>query len=311
MAIPPAANLLSMNTELPLDPPAPSQRTFNGAQNSSRVWLITGVSSGLGYEMTRLLLDRGERVAGTTRNLAPLEELKAKHGDRLWLASLDLTDSAAIRRVVGEAVATLGRLDVVVSNAGYGLFGAAEELTDEQIVHQIDTNLVGSIQTIRAVLPFLRAQGGGRIIQVSSEGGQVAYPNFSLYHATKWGIKGFVEAVAQEVVPFGIEFTLAEPGPTHTNFAKGLVGPPPMAAYEHTPAGEVRRAVRAGAFPIKGDAVRTAQAMIDSADQHPAPRRLTLGSTAYENVHAALRQRLETLEAQREVAFSADAGAIR
>ena len=311
MAIPLAANFPSMSTELPLGTPASAKRTSSGAENLSRVWLITGVSSGLGYEMTRLLLDRGERVAGTARNLAPLEELKAKHGDRLWLTGLDVTDSAAIHRVVKGAVTALGRLDVVIGNAGYGLFGAAEELTDEQIVHQINTNLVGSIQTIRAVLPFLRAQGGGRIIQISSEGGQVAYPNFSLYHATKWGIEGFVEAVAREVVPFGIEFTLAEPGPTHTNFAKGLVSPPPMAEYEHTPAGEVRRAVRAGAFPIKGDAVRTAHAIIDSADQHPAPRRLTLGSTAYENVHAALRQRLETLEAQREVAFSADASASR
>jgi NAD(P)-dependent dehydrogenase (short-subunit alcohol dehydrogenase family) len=117
---------------------------------------------------------------------------------------------------------------VVVSNAGYGLFGAAEEVSDAQIERQVATNLVGSIHVIRAALPHLRAQGGGRIVQVSSEGGQIAYPSFSLYHATKWGIEGFVEAVAQEVAPFGIAFTLVEPGPTGTNFAAGLEHARPM-----------------------------------------------------------------------------------
>jgi len=142
----------------------------------------------------------------------------------------------------------LGRIDVVVNNAGYRLFGAAEEVSDDQIRHQIDTNLIGSIQVIRAALPHLRAQGGGRILQVSSEGGQIAYPNFSLYHATKWGIEGFVEAVAQEVAPFNIECTIAEPGPAKTSFGGGLVSPPLMDVYEHTPAGEMRRAMTAGTF---------------------------------------------------------------
>ena len=119
-----------------------------------------------------------------------------------------------------------------VNNAAYGLFGAAEEVSDDQIRHQIDTNLIGSFQVIRAVLPHLRAQGGGRVLQVSSEGGQIAYPNFSLYHATKWGIEGFVEAVAQEVAPFDIEFTIAEPGPAKTSFGSGMVSPPPMDVYK-------------------------------------------------------------------------------
>ena len=130
---------------------------------------------------------------------------------------------------------------------------------------QIDTNLVGSIQVIRAALPHLRAQGGGRILQVSSEGGQIAYPGFSLYHATKWGIEGFVEAVSQEVAPFNIEFTIIESGPTATDFGKGMVSTPPTAVYEDTPVGEIRRAWSSGRFSVRGDAQKTARAMIDCA----------------------------------------------
>jgi len=211
-------------------------------------WFITGTSSGFGRTLTETLLARGDRVAATLRKLNALDDLKAHYGDNLWVASLDVTNAEAVRRVVDRAFATLGRIDVVVNNAGYRLFGAAEEVSDDQIRHQIDTNLIGSIQVIRAALPHLRAQGGGRILQVSSEGGQIAYPNFSLYHATKWGIEGFVEAVAQEVAPFNIECTIAEPGPAKTSFGGGLVSPPLMDVYEHTPAGEMRRAMTAGTF---------------------------------------------------------------
>lgn len=269
-------------------------------------WLITGTSSGFGRVLTEKLLARGDRVVATLRKLNALDDLKAQYGDRLWIAPLDMTDTAAIRDVVERAFADLKRIDVVVSNAAYGLFGAAEEVSDEQIRHQIDTNLVGSIQLIRAVLPHLRSQGGGRILQVSSEGGQVAYPNFSLYHATKWATEGFVESVAQEVAPFGIEFTIVEPGPTKTAFRAGLVSPPPMSVYDDTPAGTVRRAVASGTFALSGDPVKMAQAMLDSVDRRPAPRRLTLGSDAYERVRAGLVQRLEELDAQKDIACAMD-----
>ena len=154
--------------------------------------------------------------------------LQGKYGDRLWVASLDVIDTHAVRKVVGEAFDKMGQIDVVVNNAGYGLFCAAEELSDEQIRHQLDTNVIGSIQVIRAALPHLRAQGGGRILQVSSEGGQITYPNFSLYHTSKWAIEGFVDAVAKEVAPFNIEFTIIEPGPAKTSFGGSLVSPPPL-----------------------------------------------------------------------------------
>jgi NAD(P)-dependent dehydrogenase (short-subunit alcohol dehydrogenase family) len=271
-----------------------------------KTWFITGASSGLGRIMTEKLLGRGDRVIGTARRTDALSDLSAAHGELLHVSALDLTDTAAIRATLVEVFERFGRFDVIVSNAGFGLFGAAEELTDDQIDRQLATNLTGSIQLIRASLPHLRAQGGGRIVQVSSEGGQIAYPAFSLYHASKWGIEGFIESVAQEVAPFGIDFVIAEPGPTGTNFGAALDRAKPMEVYERTPAGEVRRGISSGEFVIRGDAANTVDAMIATADSEHPPFRLALGSTAYENIRAALANRLGALEAQRDVAFSAD-----
>jgi len=274
-----------------------------------KTWFITGTSTGLGRILTERLLDRGDRVVATLRRAGALDDLQAAHGDRLHIMMLDVTETPAIRAAVAEAFALMGRIDVVVSNAGYGLFGAGEEISDEQIDRQIATNLVGSIQLIRAVLPHLRAQGGGRIVQVSSEGGQIAYPNFSLYHTTKWGIEGFIESVAQEVAPFGIDFLIVEPGPTSTEFGAGLDHAQPMACYENTPAGEVRRAIASGYFAIKGDAIKTADAMITAADTEKPPLRLALGSTAYTSISCALAERLRVLETQKDMTFSADKNA--
>jgi len=188
---------------------------------TARNWLITGVSSGFGREMATQLLDRGEVVVGTVRRPDSAADLLQKYPDRFHRELLDVTDAAAVRDVVDRSFGSLGRIDVVVSNAGYGLFGAAEELSDEQVSHIIATNLTGSVQLIRAVLPHLRAQGGGRVIQMSTYGGQVAFPGNSMYHATKWGIEGFAESVAQEVAPFGIGVTIVEPGGARTEFRYG------------------------------------------------------------------------------------------
>jgi NAD(P)-dependent dehydrogenase (short-subunit alcohol dehydrogenase family) len=269
-------------------------------------WLISGASSGLGRLMTEHLLARGDRVVGTVRREEALSDLQIKHGNRLAVASVDLTDTVGTRAAVDDAFRRMGRIDVVVSNAGYGLFGAAEEVTDAQIDHQIRTNLMGSIQLIRAALRHFRGQRGGRVVQVSSEGGQIAYPGFSLYHATKWGIEGFIESVAQEVAPFGIDFIIVEPGPTGTKFGTNLVRAAPTDIYDDTPVGELRRAIAEGGFGIKGDAERTVKAIISAADEANPALRLTLGSTAYNSISRALAQRLAALEAQRELALSAD-----
>ena len=272
-----------------------------------RTWLITGVSSGFGRELTRQLLERGERVVGTVRRLDTVAALVERYPDGFRPELLDVTDTAAIRDVVERNFAKLGRIDVVLSNAGYGLFGAAEELSDEQIEHIIATNLVGSIQLIRAVLPHLRAQGGGRIVQVSTYGGQIAYPGNSMYHATKWGIEGFVESVAQEVAPFGIGMTLVEPGGARTEFRYGSAQvAAKMPEYDETPARAPLRILDPAYGLAPGDPVRMAAAIIASADQEPAPLRMVLGSEALRNTLTVLRERVAGFESQTGLAASTD-----
>jgi NAD(P)-dependent dehydrogenase (short-subunit alcohol dehydrogenase family) len=272
---------------------------------TQRSWFITGVNSGFGRHMTEQLLARGDRVAGTVRKMDAMNDLKAKYGDLLWLAHLDVTDTPAIREVVNKAFTDLGKIDVVVNNAGYGLFGAAEELTDDQIVHQINTNLIDSIQVVRAALPHLRTQGGGRIIQLSTYGGQAAFPGGSLYHAGKWGIEGFIEATMQEVAPFHVGVTTVEPGGARTAFRFGSAKlGPKMDVYYDTPAGMTRRILQDASRLLKGDPAKMPKIIIDSVDQNPAPKRIALGSDAYTIIHKALTERLTALEAQKDLAFS-------
>ena len=273
---------------------------------TQRTWFITGVSSGLGRYMTELLLERGERVAGTLRSPGALDDLKAKYGDRLWLVQLDVTNTVLIREVVDRAFAQLGRIDVVVNNAGYGILGAAEELTDAQIDHQIATNLVGSIQVVRAAIPYLRAQGGGRIIQISTMGGQMTFPGATLYHTSKWGIEGFMDSLRHELAPFNIAVTIVEPGSTGTHFGKNLVIAEPLEIYADGPVGQMRAFFGSGAYQSPGDAGKSVRAIVETADQNPPPLRLALGSDAYGAMHGALSERLAELESQKAIAASTD-----
>jgi len=270
-----------------------------------RTWLITGVSSGFGRELTTQLLARGDRVAGTVRNLDAMAELKATYGDQLWLARLDLTDLPQIRTVVDRAFADLGRIDVVINNAGYALFGAAEELTDEQVYHQLNTNLLGAIQVSRAAIPHLREQGGGRIIQLSTYGGQATHPGATVYHASKFGIEGFMESLAKELAPFSVGVTIVEPGGARTDFRQRSARlATPLAAYDGTPAAMVR-GVR-DIPPAAGDPVLMAERIIATVDEQPAPRRVVLGSDAYGFVRTALAERLAEVELQESSAARTD-----
>jgi NAD(P)-dependent dehydrogenase (short-subunit alcohol dehydrogenase family) len=277
-----------------------------------RTWFITGINRGLGRSLAEALLERGDRVAGTARNLAELDGLKAMHGERLWTAALDLTDARGIQSVIARAFADLRRIDVVVNNAGYSLAGAVEECPEEMIRHQLDTNLLGSILVVKAALPYLRAQGGGRILQVSSAAGQLGFPGLSLYTASKWGIEGFIESLAPEVAPFGIEATLFEPGAIRTDFGGRGVLPPAIAAYQDSPAGAMRQAAESlrdaaeGSSAAVGDPAKMAMAMIDSVEQSPAPKRVVMGSDIYEALLAAYKERAGSLEAQKTLAFSTD-----
>jgi len=276
----------------------------------AKTWFITGTSSGFGRQLVEQVLERGDRVAATARRTGSLDDLAAAYGDRLWRASLDVTDTPRTREVVAKAFDDLGRIDVVVSNAGYGLFGAAEEVSDEQLDRQVATNLLAPIHLARAVIPRLRAQGGGRIVQVSSVGGLIAFPAMSLYHATKWGIEGFWESTAADIAGFDIGVTLVEPGVARTGFG----GPSadmgtPLAAYDDAPPGHLRRMLSGELPPMDapGDPAKIARAIVDSVDHTPAPKRLTLGSDAYALATTALRDRLSALEAARDVAYSTDA----
>jgi NAD(P)-dependent dehydrogenase (short-subunit alcohol dehydrogenase family) len=272
-------------------------------------WFITGVNSGFGRHLTELLLARGDRVAGTVRKPDSVRDLQRRYGDQLWVGTLDVTDTAAVREVVDCAFAHWGQIDVVVNNAGYGLFGAVEELTDAQIVAQINTNLIGAIHVVKAALPHLRAQGHGRILQLSTYGGQATNPGASLYHASKWGIEGFMESTAKDVAPFGISVTIVEPGGARTEFRSGSaqLAENRLSAYDSSPAAMTRRINDPSLPPSPGDPVKMAQAMIDSVDLDPAPLRLVLGTDSYKAIHQGLTERLADLEAQRDTVGRTDA----
>src|SRR6266568_2396545 len=241
----------------------------------SSTWFITGASRGLGRELTEQALARGDRVAATLRTPSQLDDLVAVNGDRLWVRQLDVTDTVQMGRVVQEAFTDHERIDVVVSDAGFGVFGAAEDVTNDQGEQMIATNLTAAIHLTRLVVPHLRRQGGGRLMQLSSMGGHIAFPAFSLYHATKWGIEGFYEAATR--IP------VSEP-------------------YRGGPAD--RKPIPLEQMP--GSQTRVVAAMIEAAlSEHP-PRRLLLGSDAYRLVTEALNERLATFERQRAVAFSTD-----
>jgi len=260
---------------------------------SQRTWFITGVSSGFGRQLTGQLLHRGDRVVGTVRDASKVKDLIARFPDAFYAEVLDVTDTRAIREVVERSFSQLGRIDVIISNSGYGLFGAAEELTGKQVEHIVATNLVGPIQLIRAALPHLRTQGGGRIIQISSYGGQVAFPGNSLYHATKWGIEGFVESVAQEVASFGIGMTIVEPGGARTEFRCGSAQVAElMPIYDETPAHSFLRMLDPKNGLAPGDPARMAARIIESVDVKPAPLRMVLGSQALQSTLTTLRKRI-------------------
>lgn len=268
-------------------------------------WLITGVSSGFGYEITKQLLANGDTVIGTVRDAGKVRSFIEQYGDNFDCRILDVTNVSAVQKTVKESFEKHGKIDVVISNAGYGLFGAAEELSDEQINHIIATNLTGSIQLIKSALPFMRKQGGGRIIQISSYGGQVAYPANSMYHATKFGIEGFCEAVAQEVAKYNIGVTIVEPGGARTEFRYGSAKVANlMPEYEHVHGFLNMLDPANGLAP--GDPALMAQRIIESVKINTAPLRMVLGSQALSATITRLKERIADYETQTKLAATTD-----
>lgn len=278
-----------------------------------KVWFITGVSSGFGLEITRQALARGDVVAGTVRRCETTDALAKSYPETFLRFTLDVRDREALKRAVADAAEQFGRIDVLVNNAGYGLFGAAEELSDEEIDAVIGTNLTGSITAIRAVLPVMRAQRSGRIIQISSYGGQVAYAGNSLYHATKFGIEGFCESVAQEMAPFGVLVTIVEPGGARTDFRyRSAHVAKSNPAYDGNPAHAFLKMLDPKNGLAAGDPVRMAARIIETADKtekdgpDAAPLRIVLGSQALAATLDVLRSRIDALSKQTELARSTD-----
>ena len=271
----------------------------------SRTWLITGISSGFGYEITKQLLEKGDTVVGTVRKTDKIKSLMEEYPKNLDVKIFDVTDVPALQKTVRDAFAEHGKIDVVISNAGYGLFGAAEELSDDQINHIIATNLTGSIQLIKTSLPFMRKQGGGRIIQISSYGGQVAYAANSMYHATKFGIEGFCESVAQEVEPFNIGVTIVEPGGARTEFRYGSAKVAKLTPEYEACHGFLKMLDPANGL-APGDPAKMATKIIESVDLPKAPMRMVLGSQALQATITRLKERIADYETQTELAVSTD-----
>lgn len=272
----------------------------------STTWFITGAGRGFGREFTLAALRRGDRVAATARDLRSLDDLVSEFGDAVVPLDLDVTDRARVDVVVGEAVAALGRIDVVVNNAGYGLFGAVEEISEQQLRDQLEVNLFGVFHVTQAVVPVLRAQGGGRLVQISTVGGVAAFPGLGGYHASKWAVEGLSEALAQEVAPFGISVTLIEPGPFGTDWAgSSAVHADPLPEYDGL---RSARAEQATAMPAEliGKPEAAAQTLLTVVDAEQPPLRVLFGTMPTMIVPSLYESRLQTWEQWKSVSLAAN-----
>jgi NAD(P)-dependent dehydrogenase (short-subunit alcohol dehydrogenase family) len=273
----------------------------------SKIWFVTGSSRGLGRRFVEAALSRGDKVAATARSTASLEDLAAAHGDAILPLEMDVTDKAAVAEAVKRAKEHFGRIDVVVNNAGYAQVGAVEELSEQELRDQMETNLFGAVWVIQAVLPHLREQGGGRIFQLSSAAGLIAMPLGAAYHASKWALEGLNEALAKEVAEFGVKVTIIEPGGFATRDGKN---PDPLdngyMAEKHQAYDALRERLAAftGNQPA-GDPVAAARALLKLADEPNPPVRVLFGTGFYPMIQQAYADRLQTWDDWQELSAEA------
>jgi NAD(P)-dependent dehydrogenase (short-subunit alcohol dehydrogenase family) len=268
----------------------------------SKAWFITGTSKGFGRVWAEAALARGDRVAATARDVKSLVPLVERYGDQVAAITLDVTDKAAVGAAIAEAHKRLGRLDVVVNNAGYGLFGAIEEVSEAEARAQLETNLFGALWVTQAALPIMRAQGSGHIIQVSSIGGVNAFPTVGLYHASKWGLEGFSQSLAAEVAGLGIKITLVEPG----GFATDWGGPSAKRATQMPAYDGARAAIAAfRGKSVPGDPHATGAAILKVVDAKDPPLRIFFGSGGLPMTRAEYTRRIETWERWNDVSLEA------
>ncbi|MFB9323572.1 SDR family NAD(P)-dependent oxidoreductase [Cryptosporangium minutisporangium] len=277
----------------------------SSTSRSTRTWFVTGASSGIGLALSRAAAGRGDTVVAVARRAHNLETLTREFGNRVLVRAADVTDQAQLDQAVAAAVEKFGRIDVVANLAGYGLFGAVEEATDEQARSIFGTNVHGVLNVLRATLPVLRAQGSGHVLQGSSYYGQTAHPGVGLLAATKYAVEGLSDALVGELAPLGIHVTLVEPGYTATAFLDNLDVAPAIGAYDGT-VREVQKAL--GALPSSAfnSAERVADAVLAAVDAENPPRRLATGAHAVREMRAALTTRLAELDSWAPVSESVD-----
>ncbi|KQS33398.1 oxidoreductase [Dyadobacter sp. Leaf189] len=272
----------------------------------TKVWFITGSSRGLGKSLTAAVLKSGDKVAATARNTEQLDEFVRRYPDQVHPIRLDVTNKEQIHAAVGDAVQHFGRIDVLVNNAGFGITGAAEAFTDEQVQSQLATNLYAPIEVTRAVLPHMRKQRSGRILQISSIGGRVGGAGLTMYQAAKFGLSGFSEALSKEVAPLDIKVTCIEPGGFRTDWAGSSMSfAPEIEGYEQT-VGGIRKFLESGAFVPVGDPDKAAKVMVDLANHPEPPLHLVLGSEAIGILQRADATRQAELEKWMQVSLSTD-----
>jgi NAD(P)-dependent dehydrogenase (short-subunit alcohol dehydrogenase family) len=247
------------------------------------VWLITGCSTGFGRELVKLVLERGWRAVVTARDPSRLKDLAEGYGDRALVLQLDVTDRKQIADVVAKSQKHFGRIDALVNNAGYGYLAAIEEGEDDAVRAMFETNVFGLVDMTKAVLPIMRAQKSGLIVNISSIGGITSFAATGYYHGTKYAVEGISESLAIEVKPLGIDVLVVEPGPFRTNWAGPSIKQSATRIDDYAAtAGERRKQTEARSGNQAGDPVRAAQAIIDAALSDTPPLRLLLGKAALE-----------------------------
>ncbi|WP_031392845.1 oxidoreductase [Sphingomonas sp. STIS6.2] len=274
---------------------------------ASPVWFITGCSTGFGRDLARLVLDRGWRAVVTARDADRVADLVEGHDDTALALALDVNDQAQVEAAVAAAKAKFGQIDVLVNNAGYGYQATAEEGDEAEIRSQFDTNVFGLFAITRAVLPIMRAQGSGNIVNFTSVAGLIGFPGSGYYAASKHAVEGWSDALLAEVGPLGIGVTCVEPGPFRTDWAgRSLRQTPSQIADYADTAGARMAGTKDVSGAQAGDPVRAGEAIIAAVGQDVPPRHLVLGAFGYEAVTAKLRERLAAIEAARDISLGAD-----
>jgi NAD(P)-dependent dehydrogenase (short-subunit alcohol dehydrogenase family) len=271
-----------------------------------KVWFITGSSRGLGRSLTAAVLASGDRVAATARNPDQLKDLAGKYPDSIYPLPLDVTSKAQILAAVENTIKKFGRIDVLVNNAGFGIIGAAEAYSDEQVRSQLETNLYAPIEITRVILPYMRKQRSGRILQISSVGGRVGNAGLTIYQAAKFGLGGFTEALAKEVKSLGILVTSVEPGGLRTDLTASMTCASEVEGYDKT-VGVRMKMFKSSNFIPMGDPDKAAKVMIDLVNNPEPPVHLVLGSEAIGMVKQANVIRSGEMEKWMPVSTSTDA----